>query len=241
MSTAAVILPPVLREGDRLTAAEFLRRWEAMPELKRAELIDGIVFMPSPVSQPHADHHLAICLWLGLYMDSTPGCAAGSDATWLMGANDVPQPDVALRILPEYGGQSHNKGDYSAGAPELIVEISGSSSSRDLGIKLELYRRAGVREYLTVLLKPRQAIWRQLVRGRYREIAADEDGLLRSRVFPGLWLNPAALWDSKLSLRTAVEQGLRSPEHAAFVKRLAAAARSTRGARPVPPVPAGRR
>ena len=140
-----------------------------------------------------------------------------------MGENDVPQPDVALRILPEFGGQSLDKREYCAGAPELIVEISGSSSSRDLGIKLDLYRRAGVREYLTVLLKPRQVIWRQLVRGKYREMALSEDGLLRSLVFPGLWLNPAALWDSKLSLRTTVEQGVRSPEHAAFVKRLGAA------------------
>ncbi len=69
------------------------------------------------------------------------------------------------------------------------------------------------------LLKPRQVIWRQLARGRYREIAAGEDGLLRSLVFPGLWLNPVALWDSKLP---AVEQGIGSPERAAFVKRLGA-------------------
>ena len=223
MSTAAAILPPVLREGDRLNAGEFLSRWEAMPELKRAELIDGIVFMPSPVSDLHSELSHLMDGWIWLYRDRTPGCKAGADGTWRMGENDIPQPDLALRVLPEYGGQSSYDGRYPVGAPELIVEISGSSSSRDLGIKLDLYRRAGVREYLTVLLKPRQVIWRQLVRGKYREIATGEDGLLRSVVFPGLWLNPAALWDSKLSLRTAVEQGIGSPEHAAFVKRLGAA------------------
>ena len=223
MSTAVVIHLPVLREGDRLTGAEFLRRWDAMPELRRAELIDGVVYMPSPVSLPHGDLHLSMGAWLWLYKDLTPGCEAGVEGTWIMGEKDVPQPDATLRIFPECGGQSRGQGQYGAGAPELIVEVCWTSTSRDLGVKLELYRSVGLREYITVLLKSRQIVWRQLVRGRYREIAADEDGLLRSHVFPGLWLNPAALWDTKLSLRTAVEQGAHSPEHAAFVRRLATA------------------
>jgi hypothetical protein len=89
-------------------------------------------------------------------------------------------------------------------------------------VKLDLYRGAGVLEYLTMLLETSQVTWRQLLRGRYREITPDDDGLLRSRVFPGLWLDPAAVWNPKRSVRTALEQGIRSPEHAAFVKRLSA-------------------
>ena len=162
-------------------------------------------------------------LWF--YKELTPGCHAGVDCTWRMGPKDTPQPDLFLRILPEHGGQSRIEGPYAAGAPELIVEVSGSSLSRDLGIKLELYRNVDVREYLTVLLQPRQIIWRQLSRGRYREIKPDDDGLLRSRGFPGLWLDPAALWNPKRSVRTAVEKGVRSPEHATFVRRLAARVR----------------
>jgi Uma2 family endonuclease len=222
MSRAASLLPAVLREGDRLTAKEFLRRWEAMPDLKHAELIDGIVFMSSPVSQPHGKSHLGLGAWLWLYADLTPGCEALGDSTWVMGSENVPQPDVSLRALPEFGGQSDDAGEYASGAPELIVEVSGSSSSRDLGVKLELYRRSGVQEYLTVLLKPKRVIWRQLVRGRYKEIVPGEDGLVCSRVFPGLWLDPPAVWDAKRSLRTALEKGTQSAEHAAFVRRLAA-------------------
>jgi Uma2 family endonuclease len=139
-----------------------------------------------------------------------------------MEKESVPQPDVYLRIVPEAGGQSSETGGYSAGAPELIVEISGSSLSRDLGAKLQLYQRTGVREYLTVILRTQQIIWRELSRGRYREIAPGEDGLLRSRVFPGLWLDPNAVFNPKKSLRKAVEQGIKSAEHAAFVRSLAA-------------------
>ena len=193
-----------------------------MPELKHAELIDGVVFMPSPVSNHHAKSHWSVGGWLWLYADLTPGCEGAAEGTWVMGPDDVPQPDVSLRILPERGGQSHDAGNYVGGAPELVVEVSGSSSSRDLGVKLELYRRAGVREYLTVLLKPRQVIWRQLIRSRYKSIEPDSDGLLRSRVFPGLWLDPEAVWDARRSLRSALELGTQSPEHAAFVRRLAA-------------------
>ncbi len=153
--------------------------------------------------------------------EATPGCHTGIDCTWKMGPEDVPQPDLFLRILPEYGGTSRTEGAYAAGAPELIVEVCGSSLSRDLGIKLELYRSVGVREYLTVVLDTEHVVWRQLVRGRYRELKPDDDGLLRSRVFPGLWLDPTALWNRKRSVRTAVDKGIRSPEHAAFVRRLA--------------------
>jgi hypothetical protein len=185
-----------LREGDRFTSKEFLRRWEAMPELKHAELIE---------------------------QDATPGCEGGSEGTWIMGPDNVPQPDAFLRILPQFGGQSAETGGYGSGAPELIVEVSGSTLSRDLGTKLDLYRRSGVREYLTILRQPRQIIWRGLSRGRYREMTPGSDGLLRSRVFPGLWLDPDAVWNAKKSLRKAVEQGIQSAEHAAFVRSLAAA------------------
>jgi Uma2 family endonuclease len=222
MQATAIALFPPLREGDSLDSSEFLRNWEAMPHLKHAELIDGVVYMPSPVYMPHAQAHSTMTAWAYFYKYLTPGCETGSEATWMMGPKDVPQPDIALYILSECGGQSRVERSLGAGAPELIVEISGSSHSRDLGVKLELYRRSGVREYLTVLLQPRQVIWRQLVRGRYREVKPGEDGLLRSVVFPGLWLDQDALWNPKRSVKTAVDLGTNSPEHAAFVKRLAA-------------------
>ena len=101
--------------------------------------------------------------------------------------------------------------------------MSGSSLSRDLGIKLDLYRRVGVREYVTVVLESRSVIWRQLLRGRYKEIQPDVDGFLKSAIFPGLWLDPDALKNPRKSFRTAVERGIKSTEHAAFVLKLAAA------------------
>ena len=106
MSRAAIPLPVALREGDRLSADEFLCRWDAMPNLKRAELIDGIVFMASPVSHSHGKHQLSFGNWLSVYAEATPGTEAVAEGTWVMGQRDIPQPDLALRILPERGGQS---------------------------------------------------------------------------------------------------------------------------------------
>jgi Uma2 family endonuclease len=133
---------------------------------------------------------------------------------------NVPQPDIHLRILPEYGGQSGlTAKQYGSGAPELIVEITHSSRSRDFGLKKELYARTGVREYITVETASRTIIWRQLVDGAYQDQTPASDGILRSQVFPGLWLCPADAWDG--DILPALELGLQSPEHAAFVERLA--------------------
>jgi hypothetical protein len=221
MSTAAKIPLPPLRDGDRLTRDEFLRRWEAMPELKLAELIDGIVHLPSPVSRIHGSFDIDLGTWARTYSAHTPGCEAYGKPTWLM-QQDAPQPDSCLRILPDYGGRSSNEGIYGAGSPELIVEVSYSSHTRDLGSKLRLYERSGVPEYLAAILKEQQIAWFELVEGHYRKISPDQHGILRSRVFPGLWLNEPALWARDFAAVLAtLQRGMASPEYAAFGARLA--------------------
>ena len=219
-ATAPVLIPP-LRDGDQMTREEFLRRWDAMPDLKWAELINGVVHMPSPISRIHWDFHFRLSSWLTYYVAATPGCAAGVAGTWLMTSNSAPQPDLSLEILPEHGGQSRVEGAYLAGAPELAIEVSHTTSSHDSGEKLKLYERCGVREYLIVRPKSQRLVWRELVSGKYREIAPEPDETLHSRVFPGLWLNPTALWQSDLDgLAAVVRRGLKSAEHVAFVRKL---------------------
>ena len=192
MPMTAPVLTPPLREGDRLTPEEFLRRWDAMPDVKHAELIDGIVHMSSPLSNIHGVLDQRMSAWLSFYTLVTPGCQVVSDVTWLMSAESVPQPDIAMRVE---GLHSHIEEKYPSAPPELIVEISHTTFAKDSGPKLRLYERSGVREYLIVRPEKRQAIWRELVDGRYREIDPDIDGLLRSRVFPGLWLDPETIWN----------------------------------------------
>jgi Uma2 family endonuclease len=222
MSMPTPVLPPPLREGDHLTREEFLRRWDAMPDLKFAELIDGIVHMPSPLSNVHGDFQARVCIWLGYYDTVTSGCSPVASVTWLMSDVSVPQPDLALKILAEYGGQSWMEGEYPGGAPELIVEISHTTEGRDSGVKRRLYERSGVQEYLIVKSKKQQIAWQELVEGKYREMPPGADGLLRSRVFPGLWLNTEALWNCDYAaLPAAVQQGTSTPEHAEFIRKLA--------------------
>jgi Uma2 family endonuclease len=222
MPPAAFVSSPPLLEGDSLTSEEFLRRWEEIPDLKYAELIDGIVYMPSPVSLGHQDFQLFLGAWLSFYALATPGCRPGSEGTWLMGENQVPQPDIALRILPEYGGQSRVEGLYAAGAPELIVEVAVSSWSRDFGAKKRLYERAGVREYVIAVPRTRELVGFLLTPGGFRPLETDSDGVLRCGYFPGLWLDMKALWDLDLARMNAVlQQGLATPEHADFAAQLA--------------------
>ena len=220
MPTVAERIPPLVA-GDRLTREEFLRRWEAMPRVKKAELIGGVVYIPSPVRLDHGESHSDIAAWLGVYAASTTGCRGGKNATWYM-LKDAPQPDGHLRILPEYGGQSDIEDGYGQGAPELAAEISLSSTAYDLHQKMELYRKADVLEYVTVLVWEQEVRWHRLVNGVYEQMPLPTDGILRSGVFPGLWLNvPALLGGDMAQVLTTVQQGIQSPEHAAFVEELA--------------------
>jgi Uma2 family endonuclease len=227
---AEVIIMPTVEEeesllerGDFLSRDEFLRRWEAAPLVKRAELIQGVVYMPSPLSRRHGARDNDVTAWLGVYRAATPGCEALNNATWLMGDDDAPQPDGALRILPEYGGQSRTQGRYAAGAPEFAAEISVSSTSYDLHQKLEVYQEAGVQEYLAVLMREREVRWHRLTEGRFEVVPVPADGVYRSAVFPGLWLDAPALLAGDLARVLAVlNQGIASAEHQVFVEQLQA-------------------
>jgi Uma2 family endonuclease len=222
MATVEHEVPPLV-PGDFLSRDEFLRRWEAMPHVKRAELIRGVVYVPSPLSRGHGARDLEVAAWLGVYKAATPGCEAMCNATWLMGEDDSPQPDTSLRVLPEYGGQSRSEGAYAAGAPEFLAEVCVSSTSYDLHQKLEVYQEAGVREYLAVLMREREVRWHRLVGDHFEVVPPPADGVYRSAAFPGLWLDAAALLAGDLARVLAVlNDGLRSPEHAAFVAQLAA-------------------
>jgi Uma2 family endonuclease len=191
--TANALVPPLVA-GDRLTREEFHLRYEAMPHVKKAELIEGVVYMPSPVSlEGHSAPHADLLTWLGNYKAYTPGVQAGDNGTLLLDHDNEPQPDAFLRILSECGGQSQVVNDYIQGAPELVVEIAASSASYDLHDKLNAYRRAGVKEYIVWLTWDRAIDWFVLRGGRYEAAAAHWDGFHRSEAFPGLWLDAAAM------------------------------------------------
>jgi Uma2 family endonuclease len=220
--TAANGRIPPLENGDRLTRAEFERRYAAMPHIKKAELIEGIVYMPSPVSNEHAAPHFLLIGWLSHYLAATPGIAGGDNGTLRLDLDNEPQPDAFLRILASHGGQARvDEDDYVSGAPELVAEVARSSVSIDLHAKLNVYRRNGVREYLVWRVEDQAIDWFVLREGRYEPLAATAEGLYQSEVLPGLWLDAAALLRGDLlAAFQTVQRGLASPDHAAFVRRL---------------------
>ena len=216
---------PPLVHGQRLHRAEFHARYEAMPPETRAELIGGVVYiMSSPLGNPHGETHATIMWWLVHYRLRTPGVAVADNATTALDDLGEPQPDALMRILPARGGQTHDLGVYIGGAPELVAEVAASSRSIDLGAKLADYERAGVREYLVVTLTPADVFWHVRRDDRLVRVPPDADGLYRSGVFPGLWLDPAALLaDDGPALVAALERGMAAEEHARFVAKLAGA------------------
>jgi Uma2 family endonuclease len=221
------VIPP-LQPGDRLTRAEFERRLDAMPESVKAELIEGRVYISPPAfEEHHGIPHMAVNVLIGNYWVGTPGVVASDNSSLRLVLGNLPQPDTYLRVLPSHGGRTRRSPEgYIEGAPELVAEIAASSASYDLHEKLEAYRRNGVNEYLVWRTYENKLNWFILRSGHYQELAARSDGILCSEAFPGLWLDAAALLRLDLArVKHVLEQGVRSPEHAAFAARLASAGR----------------
>ncbi len=218
-----VRIPP-LENGDRLTRREFERRYNAMPRVKQAELIEGVVRMPSPVSVSHSESQGHVIAWLGAYCAAARGVRVADNATVRLDVDNEVQPDALLRLEPEAGGHSRiSADDYVQGAPELIVEIASSSAAYDMHDKLNVYRRNGVQEYAVWQVLDERLDWFRLDEGRYVPVEPGPDGVIRSQVFPGLCLAVELLLDGDLAgVLAELQKGLATPEHAAFVERLRA-------------------
>ncbi|MBW4505262.1 MAG: Uma2 family endonuclease [Scytonematopsis contorta HA4267-MV1] len=213
---------PPLENGDRLTRHEFERRYAGMPHIKKAELIEGIVYMASPVRhKSHGRPHAAIIAWLSAYWLATPGVELSDNATVKLDADNEPQPDVLLRI--QSGGSSRiSEDDYIEGSPELIVEIAATSAANDLYDKKKVYRRNGVKEYIVWQTLENQINCFCLQDGEYILLESDASGVIKSQFYPGLWLDVSALKAGNMSKVAAVlQQGLNSSEHKTFVQQLA--------------------
>jgi Uma2 family endonuclease len=221
--TAVSDPPRPLVEGERLDQPTFHARYMAMPPGTRAELIGGVVYMPSPVGRDHGKAHTPAVVWLSYYEDFTPGTEVLIEATAILGWRSEPQPDGMLRILPEFGGQTRIERGLVCGAPELVVEVAKATRYVDLGPKLADYEQAGVREYVVRALDPDEVHWYRQEGGTLVRVPPDGDGFYRSAFLPGLWLDPSALLSGdNRRLRAVLDQGLATPEHAAFVAELAA-------------------
>ncbi|MGF1934024.1 MAG: Uma2 family endonuclease [Nostoc sp. ChiQUE02] len=213
-----------LENGDKLTRYEFERRYNATPNLKKAELTEGIVYiMPAALRfRSHGQPHGWIIGWLVTYEAATSGVALGVEPTVRLDLDNEPQPDAVLLIEPEAGGQTRlSEDDYIEGAPELVVEIAASSAAIDLHGKKQAYRRNGVKEYIVWQVLDQKLTWFSLEQGEYLELIPDNEGILRSRVFPGLWLAATELLAGNMQgVLKVLQAGLQSAEHGDFIKKL---------------------
>jgi Uma2 family endonuclease len=226
MSTTSIDRPALTPEeqlysGDRMSRREFHRLYEKTPDGFKAELIGGTVYVASPLKLPHGTSQPYLSGLFFLYHGATPGVELGDNTTVLLGDESEPQPDLFLRVLPECGGQSRTSVDeYVDGPPELVAEVAHSSRSIDLNAKRDDYARYGVLEYLVLNLAAHRLHWLDLQSAQ--ELSPDPDGVVRLRCFPGLWIHAEALLAKDFDrLIATLQQGLASPEHAEFVRRLA--------------------
>lgn len=210
---------PPLENGDRLTRTEFERRYQAMPHIRKAELIEGVTYMASPLRiKSHGEPHGLVVTWLGTYKAFTPGVVLGIEPTVRLDPDNEPQPDAVLMIPGRQA--SIDADDYISGAPELVVEIAASSAAIDLHDKKRAYRRNGVREYIVWRTLEGQLDWFRWQADEYITVVPEE-GIVRSQVFPGLWLAVEALLAGEMATVLSVLQtGLGTIEHQEFKQGL---------------------
>jgi Uma2 family endonuclease len=214
---------PPLENGDRLNRFEFERRCRVMPPQKKAELINGVVYMAAALRyRSHGLPHSAMMTWLGFYAANTPGVELADNASIRLDLDNEPQPDALLRIQSELGGQSRiSADDYVQGAPELIVEIAGSSVSYDLYDKLTVYRRHGVQEYIVWRVYDQEIDWFYLEAGEYVPLLKNELGCLESRIFPGLVLSVDNILKNNLAQVLSILQAeLKTQRHQNYCREL---------------------
>lgn len=218
----APFVPPFWN-GDRMDQKTFHELYKKTPDGFKAELIGGIVYVASPTTSRHGRPHARIVYWLSVYSDHTPGTDTLDNTTNVLGAESEPQPDACLLVEPEYGGSTTDTDGYVTGPAELVAEVAYSSAAFDLHAKRIEYEQAGVREYLVAVVETQTVEWFTRGRRGFVPLKADAGGTLRSKVFPGLWLDTAAVFArSPRRLMTVLQQGLATPEHVAFVKKLEA-------------------
>lgn len=212
-------IPPELFDGARMDRKTFHRLYEQTPPKFKAELIGGVVNMAASMRVPHAEHAGLLRMWLSVYRYATPGIREAGEATVLLGDDSEPQPDGLLWI--EGGRARVDERSYLAGPPEFVAEVADTTALADLGAKRHDYEQHGVSEYLVLVLAKRRAVWFVREAGNYVEQRPEPDGVLKSRVFPGLWLDTEAFFrlDGNRVLAT-LRRGTASPEHAAFAASL---------------------
>jgi Uma2 family endonuclease len=192
MPTPTIALP-VLESGDHLSRTEFHHRYCAREDLKKAELVEGVVYVASPVSPFHSEPHGDVVGWLFTYRVQHPDVQLNVDSTVLLDADNEVQPDACLWRSEPGGPHLTADGRFIDGAPQLVVEVAASSASYELHQKFEAYRRNGVLEYLVWQVLDEQFNWFRLENGAYMRVEPDTRGVIESSVFPGLRLNVAKL------------------------------------------------
>ena len=206
MATVADLFVP-LESGDRLTVEEFPRRYCARPDIRKAELVERVVYVASPVGPLHAEPHSAMNWWLRSYWVHNPDVRVMSEVSLRPGGENEVQPDVCM-----FRGGPESKvrlvrNRYIEGVPELVVEIAASSASHDLHDKLRAYERAGVAEYIVWQVYEQRIVWFRLRDGVYVRIEPDAAGVIESEVFPGLRLHvPAMLAGDGATVLAEVER-----------------------------------
>ena len=185
-----------------------------------ADLVGGVVHLWIRVTVSHGQMSATLNGGIGLSRVGLTGIHGGVRTTTVLGDDSEVQPDATLRF-PIGGTSAVNDDDYLVGCPELVCDVVDTADAHALTARRADDERYGATEVVMVTVREPRVLWLVGEGDRLTERSPDADGVYRSGVFPGLWLDPAALLAEDMQrLLDVLRQGLATPEHAAFAASL---------------------
>jgi hypothetical protein len=218
-------IAPPLADGQLVSLEEFEQRFDATPDLKHAELLDGVAYLRHDGRAFAGSCRAALIGWLGVYSASTRFLLPGAHGHVALDDRNELQPDAILAVRPEAGGTVVlDATGVVRSAPDFAADVFTTTNATLLPKRIAAHERGGTLEYLVWYAEHKCVDWLVRERGEFVAMNPDPaDGLLKSVAFPGLWLDATALLNGDLdTVLAALQRGLASAEHKAFVSQLAA-------------------
>lgn len=170
------------------------------------------------LARPYVLGELAssVSYWLCQYRRSTPCVESLGRVSIFLDPTTEIETTAAMWLTP--GADDRPRWQRCEGVPELLVEVTATVHNKVFRRRLRVYEQSEIHELLVVTGDPRDTALYARENGRFARVSPADDGSYRSRVFPGLWLDPSALFSDEWNeMAACLDRGMATEEHAAFV------------------------
>lgn len=161
-------------------------------EDQKADLINGVIYMPSPENTDDNELFIWLVTLMNLFVRRKKlGQIYGSRVAFRLAEKHGPEPDIAF--VRTENMERVTRGGVEGPADLAIEIVSPDSVERDYYLKRELYELYRIPEYWIIDEMDQTVTLLRLKQAKYREVRPQK-GEMHSQVLTGFWLRPEWLW-----------------------------------------------